>query len=343
MTLSKLKKDFELPKNTKLKLLEILKKVYSKGYTHTYFNFKKPLRKRVFLLFNPWNMKILTGKYKNDIIIKINGLSYSQFYKKVRKFTSAQHRNKYNINFVRYIFSSNCPFEIKSIKLENNGLITRNTLEKYYNRNTIKSNDSTYISKNNIYLKNFVEDLTKLVKKLQKKRDLYDTWNIYLGSGGNRKQVAKLLNSFFNPKDIRSSLLKKIVVRQPNKWCPQDYIGTNTTFLNYAFQNEKSLLDTYKGKINIYISNKVGSASYIFAVICLLINGKYTIKNNVITTNKESQIQFIGSNEYNRVSNCYNGEDGGEMLEYTTVSLARPYTFWINPKEFLIGYTLVGH
>lgn len=330
-------KDFNLPENTLKTFEEVAKALNALGFTHTNMR-ADPRPEPLDMMFNPWTMEIIRGPLKGHFIESINGLSYEEFSDKIKPYIAPCCSSKYHIRFVvdilRYSFPEPIQFSLKDVCL-----VKTPTGGKVFDQNKVLAKDN-YIVGNRLYIKNFFEDLSGIREAIEQVRDDYDEWIIDVGSGGRREEVAKILITFFNPKDIPQDLYNSKIRRRHTPWIKDSINETDTTFGHYAFQGMDATLSTYKGKISLIIGGGVGSTSYVFSVFMLLMGGKWKIKEDTyILSKRSSRIQLVARSDYNRVSNRYNGEDGGHKLEY---GLSRPNTTWVNPHRHLIGYFLVG-
>ena len=82
---------------------------------------------------------------------------------------------------------------------------------------------------------------------------------------------------------------------------------------------------------HIEISHEVGSASYVFAAFAMLTAGSWT--GTYLTHTPKSRVRFVARNAWDRVSNRFNGEDGGTAMVYPNASTKRPTVGWENYKQ----------
>jgi hypothetical protein len=339
MTFPQVIKDFDLPSTTLELYPDVVKALNKLGFTHT--NFTAPPRlKPLDIVFNPWTMEVIRGPHKGKVIQNINGLCYKDFFRELQPYIPPSCASRYHMKFVtnllRFSFPETLHFHF--INGDSN-IITNNTTNKLYDpQNDLPVNTS--IRDNHLYIKNFAEDMSPVRQALERVRDDFGEWVIHVGGGGRREEIAKVLIAFFNPNDVRKDLYKSTIRRPKTVWNTGQCDATNTTFGQFAFQGLTARLPTYQGKIKLIIGAGVGSASYIFTVFMLLLGGKWRIVDNTyILSRKSSRVQMIARSDFNRVSNRYNGEDGGHSAP---CGLKRPNITWDNPQQHLIGYFLVG-
>lgn len=337
MQLQQVVQDFNLPELDTFE--EVVKALNALGFTHTYLR-ASPRPEPLNILFNPWTMQIIKGPYKGHFIESINNLSYKSFFKQIQPFVAPAHASRHHIKFVSDLLRFRMPDRLMvSVKGVGGAIPVGGSV---FNHNT-ELPQETFVQDNHVYIKNFAggkEDMSYIREAIERVRDNYDEWVIDLGSGGDRLEVSKILVAFFNPEELPRDLLDSRIFRPRTIWATSDYPETDTTFRQYAFQGLQPKLSSYQGSIKIIIGGGVGSASYVFAAFALLMGGKWKIKEDVyLTSKKRSRVQFIARSDYNRVSNRFNGEDGGHL---TGSGLKRPNITWKNPNQHLIGYFLLG-
>lgn len=339
LVLGQVIEDFDLPSTTPKTFYGVARALNALGFTHT--NLRAKARKEPLdMVFNPWTMEIISGPYRGRVVESINGLGYKNFFKSVAPYTAPGCASRYHIRFVLELLRFRFPETIK-ISIRGLGEITPPTTKclPMSDPNSVLPT-KTHIQGNRLYIKDFVDDLTGIRQAIEKVRDDYDEWVIDLGGGGRREEVAQILVAFFDPDDLPKGLYGSRVRRPRTVWASRGCVETDTTFGGYAFQGLTPNLPTYQGKIKIIIGGGVGSASYVFAAFTLLLGGKWKIiKDKYVVSRRSSRVQLVARSDHNRVSNRYNGEDGGHP---TKSGLKRPNLTWENPHQHLIGYFLVG-
>jgi hypothetical protein len=211
----------------------------------------------------------------------------------------------------------------------------------------IENNIITFI---NWQLQNYENEFIQFCNFILSIRDDYKEFIIHPGSGGSRKYVGLFLGIFFNNniiKETKPELWEKTVIRKKINWknIPNEKSveETNRVFGDYIFQDDSLCKTNYDGKIKLIIEAGIGSVSYTLILFFLLLAGEYKIKNKCIISSKNSQIQLIGKTPINRVSKTFTGDSGNGMyFEFNDMSAHRPELYWLNYKNFLLGYFFIG-